>query len=135
MPVIKGQSSLHKRWWDLAISLWLWGIGKVQESWRKELGQKKECQKKRKSSGNSLKDWFGQNKGKGWVNCKTGGPCGRKSKKSGGAYPACRPTMAQCKSKSWQSSNQKRKHQPNVLIGKKKKKEKRNNGQRCKALF
>ena len=33
----------------------------------------------------------------GWVNCKTGGPCGRKSKKSGGSYPACRPTKAQCK--------------------------------------
>lgn len=34
----------------------------------------------------------------GWVNCKTGGPCGRESKKSGGSYPACRPTKAACKS-------------------------------------
>lgn len=34
----------------------------------------------------------------GWVNCKTGGPCGRKSKKKGGSYPACRPTKAACKS-------------------------------------
>ena len=33
----------------------------------------------------------------GWVNCKTGGPCGRKSKKSGGSYPACRPTKSACK--------------------------------------
>ena len=64
--------------------------------------------KKRKSSGNSLKDWFGQNKGKGWVNCKTGGPCGRKSKKSGGSYPACRPTMAQCKSKAGKAATKKK---------------------------
>ena len=33
----------------------------------------------------------------GWVNCKTGGPCGRKSKKKGGSYPACRPTKSACK--------------------------------------
>ncbi len=26
---------------------------------------------------NSLREWFGQNKGKGWVDCKTGKPCGR----------------------------------------------------------
>lgn len=45
---------------------------------------------------NSLRTWFSQNKGTGWVNCKTGGPCGRKDR-SKGAYPACRPTMAQCK--------------------------------------
>ena len=36
-----------------------------------------------------LRKWFSQNKGKGWVNCKTGGPCGRKSRKSGGSYLAC----------------------------------------------
>ena len=49
--------------------------------------------KAKKSSGNSLKDWFGQNKGKGWVDCKTGKPCGRKSRtaKSKRGYPACRP--------------------------------------------
>ena len=35
---------------------------------------------------------------KGWINCKSSGPYGRKSHKSGGSYPACRPTMAQCKS-------------------------------------
>lgn len=34
----------------------------------------------------------------GWVNCKTGGPCGRKSKSSGGSYPACRPTKSACNS-------------------------------------
>lgn len=48
---------------------------------------------------NSLKTWFSQNNGKGWVDCKTGKPCGRKSRtKSKRGYPACRPTMAQCKS-------------------------------------
>ena len=54
---------------------------------------------KNKTQG-GLKKWFGQNKGTGWVDCKTGKPCGRKSAKgeSKRAYPACRPTMAQCKS-------------------------------------
>jgi hypothetical protein len=59
---------------------------------------------KKSSSSDGLRKWFGRNKGKGWVNCKTGGPCGRKSRKSGGSYPACRPTMAQCKSKSAKSA-------------------------------
>jgi len=45
-----------------------------------------------------LHGWFARNKGKGWINCRTGGPCGRSSADSGGKYPACRPTKAQCKS-------------------------------------
>ena len=45
-----------------------------------------------------LHGWFARNKGKGWVNCRTGGPCGRDNADKGGKYPACRPTMAQCKS-------------------------------------
>ena len=45
-----------------------------------------------------LKKWFGQNKGKGWVDCKTGKPCGRSgSKDKRKSYPACRPTKAACK--------------------------------------
>jgi hypothetical protein len=50
------------------------------------------------NTGGGLKQWFAQNKGKGWVDCKTGKPCGRKSAKGGSKrpYPACRPTMAQC---------------------------------------
>ena len=52
-----------------------------------------------KNTGGGLKQWFGQNQGKGWVDCKTGKPCGRKSAKdSSRPYPACRPTMAQCTS-------------------------------------
>lgn len=50
----------------------------------------------------SLRDWFKPHrdkrtgkKFKGWVNCRTGGPCSSKSK--GGKYPVCRPTHAQCK--------------------------------------
>ena len=47
----------------------------------------------RKSGG--LTKWF---KRGGWVDCKTGKPCGRKSaKKSKRPYPACRPTMANAK--------------------------------------
>ena len=49
--------------------------------------------------GASLRKWFGQNKGKGWVDCKTGKPCGRSGKNDKRkSYPACRPTKAQCKS-------------------------------------
>ena len=47
----------------------------------------------------------------GWINCKTGGPCGRKSKKSGGSYPACRPTKAECnkiKGKMYKKKSSKR---------------------------
>ena len=47
----------------------------------------------------NLRDWFKTRtdkktgkKFKGWVNCKTGGPCGRKKAKgSKRPYPACRP--------------------------------------------
>jgi len=59
--------------------------------------------RKKSSSSDSLRTWFGRNNGKGWVNCKTGGPCGRSDRSKGG-YPACRPTMAQCKSKSAKSA-------------------------------
>jgi len=44
-----------------------------------------------------LAEWFGQNDGKGWVDCKTGKPCGRRDGESDRPYPACRPTKAQCK--------------------------------------
>ena len=45
----------------------------------------------------NLKKWFDRNDGKGWIDCKTGKPCGRKSRtKSKRPYPACRPTKAQC---------------------------------------
>lgn len=49
----------------------------------------------------NLRDWFApqvDKKGKkfrGWVNCKTGGPCGRNDT-SKGSYPACRATKAEC---------------------------------------
>ena len=44
-----------------------------------------------------LTKWFGRSK-KGWIDCKTGKPCGRKSARSSKRpYPACRPTKAQCK--------------------------------------
>ena len=54
---------------------------------------------KKKKSG--LKKWFSQNNGKGWIDCKTGKPCGRKSASGGSKrpYPACRPTKSQCTKK------------------------------------
>ena len=77
---------------------------------------------RKKSSGNSLKDWFGQNKGKGWVDCKTGKPCGRKSRtKTKRGYPYCRPTMAQCKSKGAKAAT-KRKTSAKKVYAKKRKK-------------
>ena len=50
------------------------------------------------NTGGGLRQWFAQNKGKGWVDCKTRKRCGLKTAKGGSKrpYPACRPTMAQC---------------------------------------
>lgn len=45
----------------------------------------------------SLRKWFSRNGGKGWVDCKTGKPCGRQ-KGEKRSYPACRPTKSQCSS-------------------------------------
>lgn len=44
----------------------------------------------------SLKGWFDRNHGKGWVDCKTGKPCGRQEGEKRRSYPACRPTKAMC---------------------------------------
>ena len=57
---------------------------------------------------NSLREWFSQNNGKGWVDCKTGKPCGRKKGEKRKRYPACRPTMAQCTSASKKKKSSKR---------------------------
>ncbi len=63
----------------------------------------------RKKKSNSLKTWFGKNGGKGWIDCKTGKPCGRKSAKgSKRKYPACRPTKSQCSSASRKKKGPKR---------------------------
>ena len=58
----------------------------------------------------SLHKWFSRNKGKGWIDCKTGKPCGRKSAKgkSKRPYPACRPTKAQCTSAAKKKTSSKR---------------------------
>ena len=58
----------------------------------------------------SLHKWFSRNKGKGWIDCKTGKPCGRKSAKGGSKrpYPACRPTKAQCTSAARKKTSSKR---------------------------
>jgi len=57
----------------------------------------------------SLKDWFSKNDGKGWIDCKTGKPCGRKSRtKSKRPYPACRPTKAQCNDEAKKKTSKKR---------------------------
>ena len=55
---------------------------------------------KKKYKKEGLRRWFSRNVGKGWIDCKTGKPCGRKSAKGGSKrpYPACRPTKAQCNS-------------------------------------
>lgn len=58
--------------------------------------------------GESLRKWFAQNDGKGWVDCKTGKPCGRKKGEKRKGYPACRPTMAQCTSAAKKKKSSKR---------------------------
>ena len=52
-----------------------------------------------KEEDEGLHKWFSRNKGKGWVDCKTGKPCGRQKGEKRKGYPACRPTMAQCTEK------------------------------------
>ena len=42
-----------------------------------------------------LHGWFSRNRGKGWVDCRTGKPCGRQEGEKR-KYPACRPTKAMC---------------------------------------
>ena len=76
--------------------------------------------KKRSGSSDGLRKWFSRNKGKGWVNCKTGGPCGRKSKRSGGSYPACRPTMARFKTAKGKAATRKKTSAKRVNWNKKK---------------
>lgn len=65
------------------------------------MAKKKTTRKKANFSAEKKKGlhgWFSRNKGKGWIDCKTGKPCGRKSAKGGSKrpYPACRPTKAMC---------------------------------------
>jgi hypothetical protein len=64
----------------------------------------------------NLRDWFAPHvdkkgrKFKGWINCKTGGPCGRNDT-SKGSYPACRATKAECdkiKGKMYKKKSSKR---------------------------
>lgn len=56
-----------------------------------------------------LRKWFAQNGGKGWIDCKTGKPCGRKNRTtSKRGYPACRPTKAKCNSAAKKKTSSKR---------------------------
>jgi hypothetical protein len=68
-----------------------------------------------------LHGWFARNKGKGWINCRTGGPCGRSDSDEGGKYPACRPTKAQCKSAGKGPLRKKKSSKPISWTKKKKK--------------
>ena len=78
-------------------------LGKMEEL-KKELQPKKESLDQYMDGliVENLRDWFKPHidkrtgkRFKGWINCRTGGPCSSKSK--GGKYPACRPTHQQCK--------------------------------------
>lgn len=60
---------------------------------RRRLGRNKFSLEKKYG----LHGWFMRGGGKGWVDCKTGKPCGRK-KGEKRKYPACRPTMRMCSS-------------------------------------
>ena len=65
-----------------------------------------EAFEKEKKEG--LHGWFSRNKGKGWVDCKTGKTCGRQKGEKRRSYPACRPTMAQCTSAKHKKKSSKR---------------------------
>jgi len=73
--------------------------GKIWKDVKEEIEEEKEYKPRfDREEKEGLHGWFARNRGKGWVNCRTGGPCGRESADEGGKYPACRPTLAQCKS-------------------------------------
>jgi hypothetical protein len=73
--------------------------GKIWRGVKEEIEEEKEYKPRfDREEKEGLHGWFARNRGKGWVNCRTGGPCGRESADEGGKYPACRPTLAQCKS-------------------------------------
>ena len=59
--------------------------------------REEEMTKFKKEKEQGLHGWFSRNDGKGWVDCKTGKPCGRQEGEKR-AYPACRPTKSQCTS-------------------------------------
>lgn len=71
-----------------------------------------------------LHGWFMRGGGKGWVDCKTGKPCGRK-KGEKRKYPACRPTMKMCNSAmrkkmgrkriSWVRKNPAESYEPDIF--------------------
>tara|TARA_B100000424_G_scaffold126555_1_gene95801 strand:- start:690 stop:962 length:273 start_codon:yes stop_codon:yes gene_type:complete len=67
-----------------------------------------------------LRAWFGRNKGKGWIDCKTGKPCGRSGGEKRRSYPACRPTKAQCNNKGAKGAMKKKKSSKRVSWKKKK---------------
>jgi len=81
----------------------------------KGFSQKAHCQGRKKNEELELDDELG------WVNCRTGGPCGRDSSDKGGKYPACRPTKAQCKSAGKGPLRKKKSSKPISWTKKKKK--------------
>ncbi len=95
---------------------------KIEKQHNKSINEKKDYKpnfSREKKQG--LHGWFARNKGKGWVNCRTGGPCGRSDADSGGKYPACRPTKAQCKSAGKGPLRKKKSSKPISWVKKKKK--------------
>jgi len=62
-----------------------------------------------------LHGWFMRKKG-GWIDCKTGKPCGRQKGEKRRGYPACRPTKSQCS-----ESKRKKKSSKRITWSKKKK--------------
>ena len=95
------------------------GEYEVLEEAKKKRAYKPNFSKEKKQG---LHGWFSRNQGKGWINCRTGGPCGRSSAdKKGGKYPACRPTKAQCKSAGKGPLRKKKSSKPISWVKKKKK--------------
>ena len=70
----------------------------------------------------TLRDWYNKNDGKGWIDCNTKGPCGRKKGEKRKKYPACRPTLAQC------NNNKNKKKGPKAISWKDGRVKKKNGG-------
>ena len=55
-----------------------------------------------------LHGWFSRNRGTGWIDCRTGKPCGRQKGEKRKGYPACRPTKSMCSASKRKKKGKKR---------------------------
>lgn len=91
---------------DLLVSTILEDVDKQLELYKVTINEGFEKEKKE-----GLHGWFsrrGADGKRGWIDCKTGGPCGRQKGEKRKGYPACRPTKAMCSASKRKKKGNKR---------------------------